>query len=67
MGLQYVPAWYVELNPTTNVSLDCVVVILLTQLSNLLTKQAEIDRRKGMGVMLFHFGGTYDNLVQFFF
>lgn len=26
-------------------------------------KQAEIDRRRGMGVMLFHFEGTPDNLV----
>ncbi|KAG1371275.1 putative GTP diphosphokinase RSH1, chloroplastic [Cocos nucifera] len=25
---------------------------------------AEIDRRKGMGVMLFHYEGTYDNLVH---
>ncbi|XP_008789906.1 putative GTP diphosphokinase RSH1, chloroplastic [Phoenix dactylifera] len=25
---------------------------------------AEIDRRKGMGVMLFHYEGTYDNLVN---
>ncbi|WOL04032.1 hypothetical protein Cni_G12753 [Canna indica] len=25
---------------------------------------AEIDRRRGMGVMLFHFDGTYENLVN---
>ncbi|XP_020086228.1 putative GTP diphosphokinase RSH1, chloroplastic isoform X3 [Ananas comosus] len=25
---------------------------------------AEIDRRKGIGVMLFHFQGTYDNLIS---
>lgn len=25
---------------------------------------AEIDRKKGMGVMLFHYEGTYDNLVN---
>lgn len=32
---------------------------------DVLIKQAEIDRRKGMGVMLFHYEGTYDDLVIF--
>lgn len=33
---------------------------------NVLNEQAEIDRRRGMGVMLFHIEGSFDSLVSFY-
>lgn len=33
---------------------------------NILNEQAEIDRRRGMGVMLFHIEGSFENLVSFY-
>lgn len=43
-----------------NSVISCCIFRLNLQVS---IQQAEIDRRRGMGVMLFHFEGTLDNLV----
>ncbi|RZR96474.1 hypothetical protein BHM03_00025501, partial [Ensete ventricosum] len=39
-------------------------ILANAEVVEIITYNAEIDRRRGMGVMLFHFEGTLDNLVN---